>query len=1009
MNKKIIIIFVLGLMIGISVSLLFLKGKLGMGSLRTEQGVQSTEKTENLPSSVVHSSSSFNKESGLFSNFEGKDAVSWGGVKAEIVEGSICDNFGEKNGEQRAENGEKQKQKQDPSFIIHSSSSLKNKCLKATYPKGDYPGLSAKHLPKDWTGFDTLVLEVFNPNDDVVKFGILMKDKPGGHGYHNRYDGEFAFRPGKNKFVFNVTGLKTNDGKRQIDISQVIEFVIFLVKPKEPTVLYVDNIRLERAIGADIEGMQRFDFGPSNSEVWPGFIQVTDKTKYRDDLGYGWHETWGLKAEDRRYPDALFRDWVRGKGPFKVDVENGDYVVYMMLEDPGFWEYYQNYPERKIIAEGKVVGHEKMPSEKFLEEYYFAHMDHEDVPGADVFEDYVQKRFVWRRFEINVSDRQMSLKFDPGHGYANTLSALITAPLSKDKLVQEYMKRLDGQRREFFEGLYIEKVPQFKPIAVEVKNFFKDNGFVLFHHSPQEPMFPNSVPRQDQLLETISLMAYPGDIEPFVLGVYPFNDLGEVEPIVTDLIGSGGLIISKEDIRIRTVQYQLKLVGAKVYTVKGEMLRNNKRVNISQGTTRFFWLDVRVPEDTPAGVYRGVVTVTRDKGGRSQAANIVLNVLPFVPDEMDIPVGMFYGIPFQYNWYPELKSQRWTATERQLKDMRDHGMNTLALMLAPGVKNIYENGDVELDFKFFDEFLHAYKYFGFNQPVAGYGLRKVFHAIRDKTEGNKDLFEKAMVSAFKQINAHTKGLAGVEMVAGLADEISNTAGEGIDSFIDAAKILTQAGINTSGYFNSKKDRKVFPYIKTAILNNGMDISDSLFRYADKTDTDIWFYNIGQDRFSFGFYLWRTKAKGRLQWHYQLPAVDPYFDLDGRESDYCASYPSPAGPINTVGFELAREGIDDYRYMITLENLIEKRRAKSEERNGEEFRRSPLDSRHSVIKQAERLIEAFKKDIKVELKENKWIPSEYDARRRDAARMILELIENENGGSKMDNGNGLAKQ
>ncbi len=954
MNKKIMMVFLIGVLIGVGAAVLLFRPK--APSVKDKPAAVGEQRTNAPSSNEPEVSVAFDKEIGLFSAFEGQDPVRWSGVRTEIVDGgqeSLCPVAPVKDGQS-------------------SGAARSNHCLKAVYPKGEFPGLSAKNLPSDWSAFNTLVMDVYNPGDDVVSFGILVKDKPGGHGYANRYDGQFALRPGYNKFVFNVTGLKTNDGRRPMDLTQMMELAIFLVGPKQATPLYFDHIRLERAAGSEIVGMQRFDFGPEKSEVWPGFMEVTDKTRFRDDLGYGWHDIVGLDAQDCRYPDALFRDWVRGKGTFKVNVGVGRYVVYMMLEDPGFWEYYQNYQERKIFAQGELVGHETMSPETFFRDYYFAHRDHEDLPGADVFADYVQRRFVWRRFEVNAPNGQLSVRFESSDAYANTLSALIVAPLDKDEAVQGYLENLDQERREFFEGMYVERIPKFDPLSDEMRAAFEDQGFVVFHQWIDETMFPGFVPRPEQVTDTVTLTGYPGGSEPFVLGVYPLGDVGAVVVETTDLVGDDGSLIPANQIRSRVVQYKLKLGGANVYTVRGEMLRDGSRADVAMSVTRFFWMDVNIPPQTPPGTYRGVARIVQEHSGQAQAVNVVLTVLPFVPDEADIPIGLFYAPPPQFDWYAQTKDQKWNAIERQLKDMRDHGMNTMAMGFAPSVKQIYDHGQVELDVKFLTDFLYAYRHFGFTQSISGYGMIGVFHAIRKQTEGNATLFEKALVDAFEQINSHARLLTGRDMVMGLADEVSNTGLEGIDSVIAAAKILKEAGVNATGYFNNPQDEKIFPYVKTATINNGMKISPDLLARAKKTNTDIWFYNIGQNRLTFGFYLWRTEAKGQVQWHYQLPAVDPYFDLDGRESDYCASYPSLEGPINTVWFELAKAGIDDYRYLITLERMI-----------GDP--ETPAAAKQS----AQALLNALGNETNVVLTENQWAPSEYAARRQDVIRMILK--------------------
>jgi hypothetical protein len=64
-------------------------------------------------------------------------------------------------------------------------------------------------------------------------------------------------------------------------------------------------------------------------------------------------------------------------------------------------------------------------------------------------------------------------------------------------------------------------------------------------------------------------------------------------------------------------------------------------------------------------------------------------------------------------------------------------------------------------------------------------------------------------------------------------------------------------------------------------------------------------------------------KFRLSWHWNACAGDPYYALDCREDDYawCVTN-ADMDLIPSIHFERdIREGIDDYRYMLTLARLV----------------------------------------------------------------------------------------
>ena len=87
-----------------------------------------------------------------------------------------------------------------------------------------------------------------------------------------------------------------------------------------------------------------------------------------------------------------------------------------------------------------------------------------------------------------------------------------------------------------------------------------------------------------------------------------------------------------------------------------------------------------------------------------------------------------------------------------------------------------------------------------------------------------------------------------------------------------------------------------------------------------------FYN-GGNRWTFGTYMYKAAKqfdmKFRLSWHWNVVAGDPYYALDCREDDYAWCNASPDGElIPSVHFEQLREGLDDYRRLLTLQQLVQ---------------------------------------------------------------------------------------
>lgn len=87
------------------------------------------------------------------------------------------------------------------------------------------------------------------------------------------------------------------------------------------------------------------------------------------------------------------------------------------------------------------------------------------------------------------------------------------------------------------------------------------------------------------------------------------------------------------------------------------------------------------------------------------------------------------------------------------------------------------------------------------------------------------------------------------------------------------------------------------------------------------------------RFSYGFFLAAVGAEFTYREHFAMAAGNPFNAFDG--IDHCTSFPytampGPGGLLPTVMLENCREGIDDYRYIKTLEESIRQAKERSEE-------------------------------------------------------------------------------
>jgi len=148
--------------------------------------------------------------------------------------------------------------------------------------------------------------------------------------------------------------------------------------------------------------------------------------------------------------------------------------------------------------------------------------------------------------------------------------------------------------------------------------------------------------------------------------------------------------------------------------------------------------------------------------------------------------------------------------------------------------------------------------------------------------------------------------------------------------------------------NAEAYRQAFPqgppFFTVASSFRGSDPSDPHFRLSRAVHVANWndhdeasvnllhqaggdwaFYN-GGNRWTYGVYLYKAAKqfglKFRLSWHWNASAGDPYYALDCREDDYAWCSAGPDGDlVPSVHFEQLREGLDDYRRLLTLARLV----------------------------------------------------------------------------------------
>ncbi|HYE05779.1 MAG TPA: hypothetical protein VEL07_09715 [Planctomycetota bacterium] len=807
-------------------------------------------------------------------------------------------------------------------------------------------------LVKDWSRHDVFCMDVFLPGTEPAQIALQIRDamdEPGYWAWHNRYT---ALAPGRNTVQFSVGDIWRGEVLRRdvpgmLDTSGILRLVII---NSSKTPIHIDNVRLQAFAAPKVEvaGMKAFDIEPAGAPGFPGFTSLTDADAYDPAKGYGWKAGSRFANTNRDicirlHPDNLFRDWLSlNDAELLVDVPNGDYRVWLQLEDPGAWEFMQNYRRRTVAAEGAVVVDQAMGSDDFLDRY-FRNQDTEDRPGDDPFARYVETRHPWTTFGATVADGQLSLRFRSEDAYGATLSAAIIVPAGEAAAAERYLAYVAEARRFDWAQAWkpISKPPTAPTLAGPAAAAAKRDGFALrpasaYVDGDYSGAAWGAAP--DAVLEKLSIAAALGETEPATFGLLPARELGKVSVSVSALRGPGGAAIPADRVQVRVGRFRFSRHGGDqsgLYNVVECELRSFNRtaadeLRCDDGLARRFWVIVDVPADAKPGAYAATVSVQAEKGGKREVP-LAVEVLPFALP----PAGhafSVYGcevVPMAY--YPEQAADRARQIEIMLRDLASHGMNYIGD--APIGPRCEWKGD-EIQVTNADELDAAFalrRELGFldlpvafpsssspleladGTPIGGRATAAAvggWYGALTRTAAQRGWphpyfcfgDEPNVPETMRQLTGAHNALHAVS--ADLWTGIAYDMGEG-----KAVELVKTLDVHHLKEFCSVDDFKAVRPIAKLLLN----------------------CNVGFGRMPFGLREWRAaierKTDGAITYAYTGSHVDIYYHLDARERDFSCSPPRRDGSRDTTQhWELTREGVDDFRYARAVKNLADDAKA-----------------------------------------------------------------------------------
>jgi hypothetical protein len=793
---------------------------------------------------------------------------------------------------------------------------------------------------QNWTGYDFFKADVFNPSDDPAHLYVEIQDK-GTTGYWTRVNYVTVVPPGASTLLVPTdiyVGEKSRPG-RLLDLANITRFVLNIGEAKTP--MYFDNLRLERDLSDSVQvpGLRAFSFGPGTSPPMRGFTAVTPETQYSPERGYGLRNARLWRAFDVLQPDPLFSRFICiESGGFAVDVPDGKYHVWVNIDNPsGFWGEYQVYRQRTIKANGVQVLNETMNRERFLQKY-FRFANSEDRLEENTFDKYQRTIFHPKEFDVEVKGGRLFLEFN-GANWANSVSGLVIYPASQSALGQKYLENLSRRRRFYFDNYFKRVAPNgtrdskgaispFVPTTSE-----KTAGYVLFARDWMEDVPVNAIPRRAEVSRQLQVFASAGELEPIVFSLHALRSRGEVQVSVSDLVSPAGKIAASS-VAPGVVSHRLTRVTSEgtVYTIAPRFVMPRQTANIRAGDTTTFWLTLRVPTTARAGTYKGKITL-RFADGKTDALNVQARIFATSLDELDVAVGP-WGSTLDVPWYGEDMGD-WNRTmfRKSLAKLREYGCTSFSGIPTLRIRG-WKDKVPDIDFSQADWQMADAKAAGFQRVVVNYnggiqGFNNYFIDEAAMKAAGFDNYVDFLRAVLVPVAEHAKAAGWLPVAFNLCDE---PLGDALAPAAQNARAWREAAppsLLTTGatsVVSPKPDDPHLPLARALRIANLTLHDEAAVQDIQKAGGEWAYYNDGR-RWTFGTYMFKAAQqhdmKFRLSWHWNATAGDPYYALDSREDDYSWCATNANGElIPSIHFERdIREGIDDYRYMLTLSRLL----------------------------------------------------------------------------------------
>lgn len=715
-------------------------------------------------------------------------------------------------------------------------------------------------------------------------------------------------------------------------------------------------------------GVWRFNFAPANAPAVASFYPVDSGSDYQAELGFGWLAAEGPVVEGqwpsrgagywearenfnvltRPAPDDLARSFASGGANFALDLEPGVYEVWVLSGDTGYLEYTPRQAY-SIEVEGSELHSYAQKTEEAYAQAYQTPMQTDDLDEEGAWQRYIAPHIQWHKTRVEVTDGQLNIKLlgaersaaglhlagsypyteggrGPKRRYAGALNALVvfaSAENAMDSAVE--MQRIEAWRRQDFAASW-PMLRSDKMAAVVGASDDDDRGYSAKLLDPMVTILPAT---QIAHTETpFKARVAPGGQLVLSMGLQTMRDLGEARVDLGTLQGVNGEVQLEALPGSGVVRYTAQRVAGEEggWRATPSEIVPLQGWQLAGGVSKQLWLRYRVPAATAAGHYRGYLNVAAELGRVSTLA-VDIEVLPFtLPRPADLSLGMTYFSPVQDAWYDE--AQFWRRLESEFRDMHRQGFTTV------------QYTGIGLDDKpRLDRLMRLYQSIGFERPLV---LLECYGAMdRLRREGlawGSEAFFNRYQSIVQQLVSEARRRHWPALVVNFGDEFTNSGLEEFGAQV-ATRLARIPGITTGVDANGAREIELLaPLVDIVAFNNGWAgpnrvndkrplLNKGTVATIAEAGAEPWLVNVGTDRFSNGYWLWKMVGlgvRGKLEWIYRSFGGMPHNPFDGAPLRQQLVLPAANNQVlHTLAFARMGLGLEDLAYLQALEQALDR--------------------------------------------------------------------------------------